>query len=77
MPRSLAPLVEPFERIGLDEVRATAALDDRLDVKYILARAELDELVRRLRRTHRALEIDGLRCFAYRTTYFDTADLVT
>jgi VTC domain len=77
MPRSLAPLVEPFERIGLDEVRATAALDDRLDVKYVLARDELDELVRRLQGTHRVLEIDGLRCFAYRTTYFDTADLVS
>jgi VTC domain len=77
MSRSLAPLVEPFEPIGLDDVRTTAALDDRLDVKYILARDELDELARRLQDTHRVLEIDGLRRFAYRTTYFDTADLVT
>jgi VTC domain len=77
MPRSPAPLAEPLERIGLDEARAAAALDDRLDVKYLLARDELAELFGRLRATHRVLEIDGLRCFAYRTTYFDTADLIT
>jgi hypothetical protein len=77
MAPSLAPLVEPFDPIGLEDVRSTAALDDRLDVKYILARDELDKLVGRLRATHRVLEIDGLRSFAYRTTYFDTADLVT
>jgi hypothetical protein len=77
MDRSLAPLVEPFERIGLEEVCATAALDDRLDVKYIVSRDELGALAQRLLRTHRVLEIDGLRSFAYRSTYFDTADLVT
>ena len=74
---SLAPLLEPFEPIGLEEVCATAALDDRMDVKYIVSAAELGELARRLLPTHRVLEIDGLREFAYRTTYFDTADLVT
>jgi VTC domain len=77
MPRSPAPLVEPFERVGLEEACAAAALDDRLDVKYILAREQLERLLPRLLATHRVLEIDGLRCFAYRTTYFDTADLVT
>jgi len=77
MLRSPAPLLEPFERIGLDEVAATAALDDRLDVKYILEREELEALLQRLQRTHRVLEIGGRRCFGYRTTYFDTADLVT
>jgi len=77
MHRSLAPLVEPFGRIGLEEVCASAALENRLDVKYIVSRDELGELARRLLPTHRVLEIDGLRSFAYRTTYFDTADLVT
>jgi hypothetical protein len=77
MPLSLAPLLEPFERIGLDEVCATAALDDRMDVKYIVSAAELAELARRLLPTHRVLEIDGLRAFSYRSTYFDTADLLT
>jgi hypothetical protein len=77
MDPSLAQLLEPFERIGLDEVTATAALDDRLDVKYIVSRAELAELARRLLPSHRVLEVDGLREFGYRTTYFDTADLLT
>src|ERR687896_1446135 len=74
---SLAPLLEPFEPVGLEEVQATAALDDRVDVKYIVSLDELGELARRLLPTHRVLEIDGLRSFAYRSTYFDTADLMT
>jgi VTC domain-containing protein len=77
MHRSLAPLLEQFAPIGLDEVRATAALDDRMDIKYIVSRAQLGELARRLLPTHRVLELDGLRGFGYRSTYFDTADLVT
>ena len=77
MAGSLAPLLEPFEPVGLDEVSATAALDDRVDVKYIVSRAQLGELARRLLPTHRVLEIDGLREFGYRSTYFDTADLMT
>jgi hypothetical protein len=74
---SLAPLLEPFEPIGLEAVYATAALDERMDVKYIVTVAELAELARRLLPTHRVLEIDGLREFAYRSTYFDSADLLT
>ena len=77
MDRSLAQLLEPFERIGLEEVCATAALDNRLDVKYIVSRDQLAELAQRLLPTHRVLEIDGLRAFGYRNTYFDTADLLT
>jgi hypothetical protein len=74
---SLAPLLEAFEPVGLEEVQATAALDDRVDVKYIVTRAQLGALAHRLLPTHRVLEIDGLRSFAYRSTYFDTADLLT
>jgi hypothetical protein len=70
-------LLEPFDPIGLEEVSATAALDDRIDVKYIVSTAELSELARRLLPTHRVLEIDGRLAFNYRSTYFDTADLVT
>jgi hypothetical protein len=77
MAGSLAPLLEPFEPVGLEEVSATAALDDRVDVKYIVSRAKLGELAQRLLATHRVLEIDGLRGFGYRSTYFDTADLMT
>jgi hypothetical protein len=77
MAGSLAPLLEPFEPVGLGEVSATAALDDRVDVKYIVSHAQLGELARRLLPTHRVLEIDGLREFVYRSTYFDTADLMT
>jgi VTC domain len=74
---SLAPLLERFEPVGLEEVQATAALDDRVDVKYIVTRTQLGALLCRLLPSHRVLEIDGLRSFAYRSTYFDTADLLT
>ena len=68
-------LAESFAPVGLDELEAAAALQDRLDVKYIVPRAALGALADRLRATHRVLEIEGLRAFAYDTTYYDTREL--
>jgi hypothetical protein len=39
--------------------------------------ATVARLLRALRETHAALEIDGLREFEYRTTYFDTPELLS
>ncbi len=63
--------------IGLQALNEHAALQDRVDVKYIVTLAQLDELLARLGTTHRTLEIDGRRLFGYRTTYYDTTDLLT
>jgi len=63
--------------IGLAELDAHASLQDRVDVKYIVTFVQLEALFERLSPTHRALEIDGRRSFAYRTTYYDTDDLLT
>ena len=71
-----AGVVTTLEAIGLDELNDRAALQDRVDVKYIVALAQLDALVSRLGPAYRALEIDGRRCFTYRTTYYDTADMM-
>ena len=63
--------------IDLAELNASAALQDRMDVKYIVTLAQLEVLLAQLAPVCRALEIDGRRAFAYRTTYYDTDDLLT
>ncbi len=72
LPSSLA---EAFAPLGLGQVQAAAALQDRLDVKYIVPRGAIGELADRLKDTHRVLEIEGLRAFGYDTTYYDTREL--
>jgi hypothetical protein len=61
--------LEPISLTELD------ALQDRVDVKYVIAMDSFSALVEGLRATHRVLEVDGRRSFLYRTTYFDTPDL--
>jgi len=68
--------VQELPAIGLDELNSCAALQDRLDVKYIVTLVQLQALIEQLGTTYRALEIDGLRAFAYRTTYYDTDDML-
>jgi len=69
-------LVRALPAIGLDELNEHAALQDRIDVKYIVPLAQLALLVQGLGPVYRALEIDGRRAFRYRTTYYDTADML-
>jgi hypothetical protein len=68
-------VVEAFAAIGLEQLDAGAALRDRLDVKYVIPLEAFAALADRLIGTHAALEIDGRRAFAYRSTYFDTPEL--
>lgn len=77
MSRSSPSLAERFAPLGLAELTALAALQDRVDTKYLLPAAALDALLERLGEGFSALEIDGRREFGYRTTYYDTAELVT
>jgi len=75
MRRSPCPAVDSLASVGLAELDACAALQDRVDRKYVIGAAELDVLAEHLRATHVALEIDGRRAFSYRSTYFDTPEL--
>jgi hypothetical protein len=75
VPRPQLPAAERLEPIGLAALDAAAALRCRFDTKYLLPRIALDRLLSRLEPTHRVLEVDGLRDFEYRTTYFDTEQL--
>jgi hypothetical protein len=68
-------VVESFSAIGLEQLDADAALRDRVDVKYVVPLSAFAALADRLLATHFALEIDGRRAFAYRSTYFDTPEL--
>lgn len=60
--------------IGLDEVIAEAALQTRVDRKFLLTPEEFNALARRLGQDFRIMEIDGLRTFRYESVYFDTED---
>jgi len=68
-------VVEAFGAVGLEQLDAGAALRDRIDIKYVIPLEAFAALADRLLATHAALEIDGRRAFAYRSTYFDTPDL--
>ena len=56
-------------------LEALDALQDRVDVKYVIGMDTFEALASELRGSHGVLEIGGRREFTYRTTYFDTPDL--
>jgi hypothetical protein len=68
-------LLARFDAVTLDELDAKAALQRRVDNKYVLSWAQLADLFDGLRPDDQVLEIDGRRWFAYESTYFDTASL--
>ncbi|GIG86580.1 polyphosphate polymerase domain-containing protein [Plantactinospora endophytica] len=70
LPAHLAP-------IGLAELTERAALQTRVDRKYVLPIGEARAVVTQVRPDTLALEIDGRRSFGYRSTYFDTPDLTS
>lgn len=71
MPSLLAEIAS----IGLDELDQRAALQRRIDRKYVVEPAVAEDLVDRLAASHQALEIDGRRWFRYESAYFDTPAL--
>jgi hypothetical protein len=61
--------------VGLDDVMAGAALQTRLDRKYLVPVADFRRLGTELGASFRVLQIDGLRSFRYESVYFDTSAL--
>ena len=61
--------------LTLDELVATAAMQTRIDRKYLLPRAALAEVVAAVATEAAILDIDGQRAFGYRSVYLDTPDL--
>jgi len=66
--RSVADLAP----IGLDELNARAALQERVDTKFIVFPSVLERLVAHVGSETEVLEIAGRRQFRYDSTYFDT-----
>jgi hypothetical protein len=68
-------LVHGFPPVGLEEMDKRAALQRRVDNKYVVSLDELGPLLERMHDDHEVLEIDGRREFDYDSTYFDTPSL--
>jgi VTC domain len=71
------PGLEALPRITLAEVLATAPATTRVDRKYLVPAARGEEFLDQLPGSMRLLSIDGRLTTSYRSTYFDTADLLT
>jgi hypothetical protein len=65
-----------LERIGLDELIATADLQTRQDRKYLVPDARLKDVLRDVS-AFRVLTINHQQSFAYESVYFDTAERVS
>lgn len=77
MTRDLMGHVDGFEAASLQEVEERAALQMRVDRKYIVDYETLERLFSELGSDFRALEIDGERLQQYDSVYFDTPALTS
>ena len=73
-----SPVIEHTSRvahlapISLEELNAAAALQERIDRKYILTEDQLADMLDALAGRFAVLDIDGRRSFGYQSMYFDT-----
>lgn len=65
-----------FPPITLADLDSTWTMARRYDTKFILERRAMDQFLGQTTTSFAALEIAGERAFTYRTTYFDTPDLL-
>ena len=61
--------------ITLEEINAFAALQTRVDLKYIINSEVCNDLIEEVQVQGRVLEIDGMRSTIYQSIYFDTPNL--
>ena len=71
------PGLDTLPRITLAEVLAAAPATTRVDRKYLVPTGRGEEFLDQLPGSMRLLSIDGRLTTSYRSTYFDTADLLT
>jgi hypothetical protein len=62
-----------FESVTLKQLDSVK-LQNRMDTKYILSKAQLALLLEGIKEEQFVLEIDNTRVFNYKTIYFDTPD---
>lgn len=71
---ALEAAVAAREPIGLQKVNEGAALQTRVDHKYLLTPEQFTALAAKLDDRFRVLTIDGRRTFRYESVYFDTPE---
>lgn len=67
-------VVAGLDPVGLDEINADAALQTRVDRKYVVSAGQLADLVATFASGCSVLDIDGRRSFRYASVYHDTAE---
>ncbi|GGO30472.1 VTC domain-containing protein [Microbispora rosea subsp. aerata] len=72
---SIEPALTHLTPVELAELVDRAALQTRVDRKYLVPAEALPRLLERLTEHARVLDIDGRRAFRYRSVYFDTPEL--
>jgi hypothetical protein len=70
-------MMRDLETIGLVELVEIAALQTRVDRKYILQSSDATRVLEELDPSTRILEIDGHRASNYESIYFDTPELLS
>ena len=73
--RPVLGAVDRLEPVGLEELVSRAALQTRVDRKYVLPVPAAERVLAGLSGHARALEIDGRRSFGYESLYYDTPEL--
>lgn len=71
--QSVLEQLNKFDAVTLKELDSVK-LQNRIDTKYIMTKAQLVELLAGIREYQYVLEIDDVRIFTYKTIYFDTPD---
>src|SRR5690625_6786473 len=74
---SLTAMTAKMPRIDLDELSEIAALQTRVDTKYLISPEQLVAVLDQIGSHLRVLQIDGKRSFGYESVYFDTTALRT
>lgn len=69
--KDLASLLEEFDAISLAELEAVKLLD-RMDTKFVFRVELLPEILHKLAKQYRVLEIERVRASRYESLYFDT-----
>ena len=71
--QSVIEQLNKFESVTLKQLDSVK-LQNRIDTKYIMTKAQLALLLEGIKNDQFVLEIDNTRIFTYRTVYFDTPD---
>ena len=66
-------LLDSFAPIALNEMDEVSLMN-RVETKYIFSAGKLPLILNQLSDCYNILEIDTIRCFAYKTTYLDTPE---